>query len=194
MKVYPAKYYAIILLLTIAVLIMCGLQSCSTEKNFVKYHNNHDSTSAKYCSSWYPIQEKIITKRIYKPGETKIIKGEDHVIYANCDSAYQAAYEEMARSGKKNQKIVVKNIPIYIPTRVDTIFLDSTIVKESTAKLDIADDRINTLKINWAKQKEQSDKNLSDKNKWKKIASWEGVGYALLLIGVFGKRVLKYVV
>lgn len=191
MRIYRAKYYAILLLLIIAALILCGLQSCSTEKNFVKYHNKHDSTSAKYCVSWYPIQEKVITKRVYKPGETKIIKGEDRVIYANCDSAYQAAYDEAARNGKKGEKISVKNIPIHIPTRVDTIFLDSIIVKESTAKLDIASNKINSLQMAVVKQNDESVKIIADKDKWKRRSMWLGAIDALLLIFFVGFRMLK---
>lgn len=197
MKIYQSKYYAIILLLIIVALILCGLQSCSTEKNFVKYHNNHDITSAKYCSSWYPIEEKITTKTIYKPGATKIIKGEDHVFYANCDSAYQAAYDEMARSGKKDQKIVVKDIPVYIPTseRVDTFFKDSVVIKESTAKLDVADNKINALQTTLEKQKEENTLLIADKDRWKKLAWKEGIGIALVIVGFVGfKMVKKYFV
>lgn len=173
------------------VLILCGLQSCSTEKNFVKYHNKHDSTSAKYCLSWYPIHEKVTTRTVYKPGTPKIIKGEEHVIYANCDSAYQAAYDEMARSGKKEKKIVVKRVAIPIPTQVDTFFVDSTIVKESTAKLDIADNKINNLQIAIAQQKQESAKIISDRDKWKGRSMWMGVGYAVILLVFVARKMLK---
>lgn len=191
MRKHPPKYFAIIGLLIIAALILYGLQSCSTEKNFVKYHNKHDTTAAKYCLSWCPIHEKVTTRTVYKPGTPKIIKGEEHVIYANCDSAYQAAYDEMARSGKKDKKIVVKNIAIPIPTQVDTFFVDSTIVKESTAKLDIADNKINNLQIALAKQKDESIKTMTEKTKWLHRSMWLGGGYALMLIIFVGYKVLK---
>ncbi len=185
------------ILLTVQIIIIIVLSaimvSCSTEKNFVKYHNNHDTTSAKYCSSWYPMQEKISTRTIYKPGTTRTIKGEDHVIYANCDSAYQAAYDEMARSGKKDQKIVVKNIPVFIPTseRVDTFFKDSVIIKESTAKLDIANGKINALQKLIVKQNEDTTKIVAEKDKWKKIGRNEGIVLALIVLTFVGSKVIK---
>lgn len=178
-----------IAIVSIAVFFTIMWSSCATEKGFVKFKNKRDSTAANYCSIWYPIVQNTTVETKYVKGKTDTVKGDPVFIYADCDSAYRAA---VAESKKTGNPVVVQRVPVYIPSftteRVDTIFKDSTIVKESTAKLALANDRILALQGKLDVQIKATEKETAEKKTWRKGALWEG-GIILAYLVVIAIRI-----
>lgn len=183
---YNAKHHAYgIIVLIIALVVSVLVSSCATEKNFVKFHDRHDTVAIGHCAEWVPIKERIVQgKTIYRPGKT--IKGKDVVIYADFDSAYQAAVKEAGKNGK----VVIKKIAVKIPQsiRVDTIKIPEIHYQENTAKIIFMQSQLTA-------ETQKSNKLSDSYHKWKKRALYEGgfIG-VLALLTAFSvyRKISKY--
>jgi len=175
-----------IVLLLFSIFFLTG---CASEKNFVKFHDKRakdkrDTIAAGHCLVWYPINATTKVETKYVPGRPDTIYTHGDTVYANCDSAYQAAVVYAIAHGTK---VIVKNIPIKVPgsqiiTRVDSFFKDSTVIQESMARLQIATERINSWKAKFEDQQQSTAKENSAKKSWRKAAIWEGAILLLILI------------
>lgn len=131
-----------------AIVMLAGLTmlfSCANEKHFVKYHDKQPAKAIGYCIAWNPTKDSVHESVSYLPGETQIIPGE--VIYANCDSAYQSALDEVTGLRQNGMKIVVKRVTVPCPpstVRVDTFFKDKFVQVRYTAIEDTLKRRLNT--------------------------------------------------
>ncbi len=100
------------------------ISSCANEKKFVRFHDKNPKEAIGHCLVWNPsIIDSVHEKIVYKPGKPQIIPGE--TIYADCDSAYQAAYDEAIKLGLK--KVVVKKVAVPCPPSTithDSVFMD----------------------------------------------------------------------
>ena len=129
-KKYRVTFTELPIVLLLLLFLMGG---CVTERNFVKFQQKKDNVAAGYCATWYPPKDSTHEKIVYKPGKPIETPGE--VVYANCDSAYQAALDWAAAHGTK---VKVPNLPVPCPpsvNRVDTVIDTKVVYVENTARV-----------------------------------------------------------
>lgn len=178
------KYLALLLVFFILVLVYLGLASCATETNFKVFHAKHDTTAAKYCGVWYPVESKTIVTTKYKEGIPYAVH-DTSTVYKNCDSAYIAGYDEALSQFDKKKKN--HKFPVFVPpatpiSRVDTFFKDIAVLQKSTADSVIAAGRYATLYDQYQKQASLTATTDVEKRKWKAYAMREGYGYLAVIL------------
>lgn len=150
------------------ILIATVLASCSSERRFVRFHDKNDSKAAKHCAVWYPVKDSIHERITYRTGKPIILPGETK--YANCDSAYIAALDEAARTGKR---IVVQRVAVPCPPSTithDTVYNEKVVYSENTALVTAQAADIAVYKTGFYK--------------WRSRAIWAGVALIIVLLGL----------
>ncbi len=170
------NFLFLVLLIVASMFIIGSLQSCKTVakqvKKACKTLNENPKDGAKYCSTAFPVKEKVTTKTVYKPGATVKLPGMVEYVTVDCDSAV-----------KFKTKIVrvAVNVPVYI--QVDTQSIEATIERENVAALAAKDMQYDSLGVQYRALSSEGDKVTANRNKWRKWALYEGGGIFLIIAG-----------
>lgn len=138
---------------------------CTTQRQAVKYMNNHAFAAATYCAGSFPVRDSVI----YKEGETKTISHTDTIAgkHIDCPPAVVNGKEKI---------ITIKCPPSLI--RTDTIYRTDTItsIRENTAQ-------IQALTIQRDKYSGELKQAKNGRNNWRK---WALITWAFITVGAAG--------
>lgn len=158
-KNIPIVAIVVATLICLAVMLTLMFSSCANEKKFVRFHDKKPDKAINYCLVWNPAKDSVHETVVFKPGKPKIIQGE--TIYADCDSAYKAAYDEAAKLGLK--VIKVKKVAVTCPPSInihDTVAIDKYVQVRYTKIEDSLKSGWNKANAETAKFKSRSSKYL----------------------------------
>lgn len=169
------------ILCVILLISSCYTQDKATRQVY-RAHLKYPIVGARFCANVYPTRESI-----------QYIKGKDSLIYSfvtvDCDSAFEAAIEEMKRNadtGKMKPIIITKPCPPSL-NRVDTLIKTEVDSAAITLLTLVADSLRSQIVKKDTKIQDQSDK-IASKNK---IILWETIGLIILaaiIAFIFYKR------
>jgi len=172
----------------LAVAALLLLTGCATETNYVRFHTKNPQRSAELNYVWYPVKDSVTIKTEYRPGKPYPVKGDPTYIFANCDSAYQSAYDEAIRLGQKG-KVVVPPVRVLLPPnthQVDTIASMELIIREATSLAEGLRYELGKSFDETAKERERGNTYQAGYNKARKRNYYMASGYALLFMAAIG--------
>jgi len=172
----------------LAVAALLLMSSCATETNYVRFHTKNPQRSAELNYVWFPVKDSVTIKTEYRPGKPYAVKGDPMYIFANCDSAYQAAYDEAIRLGQKG-KVVVPPVRLPLPPnthQVDTIASMALIIREATSLAEGLRYELGKSYDETAKERERGNTYQAGYNKARKRNYYMAAGYGFLLLLAMG--------
>jgi len=172
--------------LAIAALLL--LSSCATETNYVRFHTKNPQRSAELNVVWYPNHDSVTIKTEYRPGKPYPVKSDPTYIFANCDSAYRAAYDEAIRLGQKG-RVVVPPVRIPLPPnthQVDTIAIQELIIRQQTSQIEALRYQLGESRDETAKQRERANTYQAAYAKRGGKIRYMAAGYGLLALLAIG--------
>lgn len=160
----------IMLTIVVAFLILscCGCYSIKkAEWQLEKAHTLRPATAAKKCSLWYPVIDSATGSITYLPGRTDTIPGP--TVFVDCDSFYKS----QQTGGNYVQKPLLKYVGVNCPPSThttDTIRVDSSHYRTSTAKVEYVSYQRDSLGKEYDRKADKVESLSKSRNTWMWIA------------------------